>query len=449
MKTASLVAPTDLGYGSNCHIEGPTSQIERNEEPYLDKDGDDDVKQLQDNDIESVTSDLFDIHSEQSEETAAVENQDRAHLARVLADDQEMGPLCSAAIAKLIEPDDDEDASNMRNQIEQKNIRAAYLNDWMATVPHHKTDMTIDQQSRDQEHDHEYSSSEDGDSEIEREEAELPHLTEMEKFFRNSRPFQTLLNEVRKLLLLQSLKHVFQSIPKDRIWLSRQQNQSLVNQTKTFIEDFTQLEWCWWPLGRRMKFLQEDETRLFWQCFCGARIWKEISLEEAELINGILPNLDKNPPGPHRCNVKRDSISLGNWLARIIRKPPTSSASQRYTPPNNAISSTTTGEALQSTSAGQSDTGQDQCQQQGTVFEGQQSTGASVHSATTSESSKGLHQSGSLETARTYRAILNTHMILGHQKQRTPQYLATSSPCISMPATIRVVGRSVMIACHI
>ena len=122
--------------------------------------------------------------------------------------------------------------------------------------------------------------------------------------------------------------------------------------------------------------------------FCGTRLWKEISLEEAELISHMLPNLDENPPWSHRCRMKRDTISWGARLVGIIRTTiPMSSASQRYTPPGSAISSSTTGRGIQSTGVGQSNMGnQDQSQQQGVVVAGQQSTAALVHPATAIQS---------------------------------------------------------------
>lgn len=121
--------------------------------------------------------------------------------------------------------------------------------------------------------------------------------------------------------------------------------------------------------------------------FCGIRLWKEVSLEEAELISQILPNLDENPPWPHRCRAKRGTISWGPGLAGIIRTTmPMSSASQRYTPPGTAISSLTTGEGLQSTGVGQSNMGNQEQSQQGVVVASQQSTAVLAHSATAIQS---------------------------------------------------------------
>ena len=93
----------------------------------------------------------------------------------------------------------------------------------------------------------------------------------------------------------------------------------------------------------------------------------------------MLPNLGGNPPWPHRCRVKMDTISWRARLLGIIRTTiPMSSASQRYTPPGNAIPSATTGQGLQSTDISQSNMDQGQSQQQGTVVASQQSPAALV-----------------------------------------------------------------------
>ena len=326
-KAASVGAPTDSGYASQSRVEGIVSQIERNETLDLNKD-EGGIEHLPDNDIGSVDSDLVDIRSENSQETTPVENQGKAHLARFLAYDQELGPLCgkvlnrigrarftnafrkllksfyrsllpdaatereqisvhllqsrqgrlriSRTITNHFDPDEDEDTGKMRSLAEQAQTRAEFLNNWIEKVPRLNPSTTVRQQpdppraesnvQEDQEYSYDYSSSEDGDSEVEHEEAELPHLAEMEMFFRNSRSFQMLLNGVRKLLLPRLVRQIVESIPRDQIWFSKQQNQSVVNKTMAFIEEYTQLEWDWWPLEPRMRLLRDDETRLFWQC---------------------------------------------------------------------------------------------------------------------------------------------------------------------------------------
>jgi hypothetical protein len=52
----------------------------------------------------------------------------------------------------------------------------------------------------------------------------------------------------------------------DSFSLSKQNNNSLANRMKAFVEDFTMLEWNWWPLKPRMRDMSSSETRLFWHC---------------------------------------------------------------------------------------------------------------------------------------------------------------------------------------
>ena len=96
-----------------------------------------------------------------------------------------------------------------------------------------------------------------------REANEKNHLSDT---LRQSEPFQTLLNDLRMQILPQSLKDIVQTASYGSLSLSEQNNNSLVNQTKAFIEDFTMLKWNWWPLEPRMRDMSSNETRLLWRC---------------------------------------------------------------------------------------------------------------------------------------------------------------------------------------
>jgi tetratricopeptide (TPR) repeat protein len=104
------------------------------------------------------------------------------------------------------------------------------------------------------------------ESELGSEDEDLPNLTRMKEFFRESEPFQVLLNDLRIQLLPHSLRDIMQTAPHGFLSLSNQDNHSLSNRMKAFIEDFTMLEWNWWPLEPRMRNLNSNETRLFWHC---------------------------------------------------------------------------------------------------------------------------------------------------------------------------------------
>lgn len=106
----------------------------------------------------------------------------------------------------------------------------------------------------------------------------LPNL----EFLRDSDAFKVLLNDLRAQLLPQSLRDILQIAPYDSLWLFDQNNYSLSNQMKAFVEDFTMLEWNWWPLKPRMRNLSPGQTRLFWHC---------VSIYTVEMLQLILYSL--------------------------------------------------------------------------------------------------------------------------------------------------------------
>jgi WD40 repeat protein len=88
----------------------------------------------------------------------------------------------------------------------------------------------------------------------------------VEDTIRKSKPFHILLNDLRMQLLPQSLKEMMQTASYASVSLSEQNNNSLINRFKAFVEDFTRLEWNWWPLEPRIRNMSPNETRLFWRC---------------------------------------------------------------------------------------------------------------------------------------------------------------------------------------
>jgi tetratricopeptide (TPR) repeat protein len=107
------------------------------------------------------------------------------------------------------------------------------------------------------------------ESEFESEDDDLPNLTRMKEFFRESEAFQVLLNDLRTQLLPHSIRDILLAAPHGSLSLSNQHNSSLSNRMKAFVEDFTMLRWNWWPLEPRMRDLNLNETRLLWKCVSG------------------------------------------------------------------------------------------------------------------------------------------------------------------------------------
>lgn len=113
------------------------------------------------------------------------------------------------------------------------------------------------------------SSRNDGANELQSsdgDKGDLTYLKDMETFFRRSESFPALLNALRLNLLPQSLRTIVLSTSLDKIWLSDQPDLTLCNQLKGFVEDYTRLDWNWWPLEARMRTLKEGESRLSWRC---------------------------------------------------------------------------------------------------------------------------------------------------------------------------------------
>jgi tetratricopeptide (TPR) repeat protein len=120
------------------------------------------------------------------------------------------------------------------------------------------------------------------ESESESEYDYLPTLTRITEFFRGSNPFQVLLNDLGIQILPYPLRDIMQAAPHGSLWLSHQDNNSFFNRVKAFVEDFTVLEWNWWPFEPRMKNLNSSEMRLFWHC---------VSIQFAMLLKLILYSL--------------------------------------------------------------------------------------------------------------------------------------------------------------
>jgi hypothetical protein len=91
----------------------------------------------------------------------------------------------------------------------------------------------------------------------------LPNLTEIEAFFRSSSSFQVLLNGFKKSLLPQSLRDI---VSLTSVEISNEEDESLGNLIKALVEDYTMLNWNWWPLRPRMRLLKPNESRLIWHC---------------------------------------------------------------------------------------------------------------------------------------------------------------------------------------
>jgi hypothetical protein len=104
----------------------------------------------------------------------------------------------------------------------------------------------------------------------------FPKIAEVEKFFLEGKSFRRLLMSLQTFLLpvsLSSLTRVLMSVPKDDVWFSDENDNSIMNKFKIAIEDITEENWHWWPMRPKMRMLQGNRTRVHWRCVsCDARI---------------------------------------------------------------------------------------------------------------------------------------------------------------------------------
>jgi hypothetical protein len=189
----------------------------------------------------------------------------------------------SSNIAEIINSPDVEHGEAGRRAEEQIRMRTKRLEMWAEDYTHksyanedsrewdavqRRLVERMDGQPEDSEHvdsgsSHGGDSGEEFDLEGETEENSMTKVTEMENFFRNSRSFQVLLDGFRELLLPQSLRDI---LPANSVEISTEEDKSISNQMKSLDEDFTMLDWDWWPLTPRMRALKPNEKRLIWKC---------------------------------------------------------------------------------------------------------------------------------------------------------------------------------------
>ncbi|KAL6696124.1 hypothetical protein J3F84DRAFT_373091 [Trichoderma pleuroticola] len=176
------------------------------------------------------------------------------------------------------------------------------------------------------------------DSEDGNEPYSFPYISELKAFLLASKAFQSLQVRFALMFLSSDLGDMLQSIPKESIWLSQEQDVSISNRLKILVENTTRVRWNWWPLSQGKRMLNPGESRLFWKCTCGVERWEEISPEQREFVENILEWSGNRTPLASRCVVKRSRATLLSSIKGIlnytngghITRP--SQAATRYTP---------------------------------------------------------------------------------------------------------------------
>ncbi|CAN9156510.1 unnamed protein product [Alternaria alternata] len=278
----------------------------------------------------------------------------------------------SSNIAKIVNSPDVEHSEAGRRAEEQIRMRRKRLEMWAEDYTHtshadedsHEWDAVqrrlverVDGQLENSEHvdsatSHGGDSDEGFDLEGETKENFMTRVTEMENFFRNSRSFKVLLDGFRELLLPQSLRDI---LPATSVEISTEEDKSISNQMKSFVEDFTMLDWNWWPLTPRMRALKTNEKRLIWKCSCGTRLWKEISAKEADVASFLLPSLETESLSMPQCTKISANLPLWRRLADDIKYSFSTLAGghQETSPTALGSTTTTTTAGVQATTTGQ------------------------------------------------------------------------------------------------
>ncbi|KAL7936336.1 hypothetical protein V8C35DRAFT_254880 [Trichoderma chlorosporum] len=180
-----------------------------------------------------------------------------------------------------------------------------------------ESDLTVDRdQDQDQDQD---SDAMDIDFEDADEPYSFPYISELKVFLFESKAFQNLQMRFALMFLSADLGYVLQSTPKENIWLSQEQDVSILNRFKTLVENTTKVRWNWWPLSPRKRMLSPGESRLFWQCTCGAKQWEEISSEQHEVVERILDWIDDSPTLASRCGVRNVQATLSSHVKGLVR----------------------------------------------------------------------------------------------------------------------------------
>ena len=127
------------------------------------------------------------------------------------------------------------------------------------------------------------------------EEDEFPNVSKLKTFLRGSRSFRLLLKDCMMMFLPFELRRVLLSISKKQIWLSSEQDSSILNRFKAWVEQATQARWIWWPFEPPKRVLSDNESRIFWRCVSLSILLtyqKLNSLSPAVSVNGkkYLPN---------------------------------------------------------------------------------------------------------------------------------------------------------------
>ena len=170
-------------------------------------------------------------------------------------------------IVEIIKNDEKEQQDTRLSRLEESRVHKGNANDWLAKLPtsgepleDHDTRELQGENSDDDDDD-----DDDGDDESSDEELEFPKIKQIELFLRRGPAFRTLLTDLRILRLPGPLREIINTVPKASIAISSENDTSVLNRAKSFLEDYTGYCWDWWPLRPPLRDIQPDNKRVEWK----------------------------------------------------------------------------------------------------------------------------------------------------------------------------------------
>ncbi|KAF3001679.1 hypothetical protein E8E14_007533 [Neopestalotiopsis sp. 37M] len=85
-----------------------------------------------------------------------------------------------------------------------------------------------------------------------------PHINSTKTYLRGTRAFRDLQQDFLFFLIPEAVGDILKVIPRERIWFSEEQDSSVENLAKVWMEDITQVKWIWWPLSPRKILLRKE-----------------------------------------------------------------------------------------------------------------------------------------------------------------------------------------------
>ncbi|KAH8727556.1 hypothetical protein GQ44DRAFT_703430 [Phaeosphaeriaceae sp. PMI808] len=151
------------------------------------------------------------------------------------------------------------------------------------------------------------------------------------------RNFQKLSNDNSSGIVDIKVQLGFLSIPhalQNPLSISSLNNESTINRCKGFLEDYTRLEWDWWPLAPRVPNVKAGQFRLEWM-FGGVQLYECISSVQADTIQALIPLLPQHPEFCCCCHTKKHQSNLLKTREGIFRFISSYFSKQKSNAPSN------------------------------------------------------------------------------------------------------------------